>query len=347
VPTAGYRLLVLDDILIGLDMTNRIKMIDLIHEYFSDWQILIFTYSKAWFERLKDRVEERGKFPDWAAPWESVVLWEEWRDEEKSPRVVAEGSGDLLEMAARHLRKRDYTAAAVYARKALEALCYRICAKASLSVLHIEFPKQRKVEHFLSVLTPRLEEVVDDTRRPKALELLARLEQARAFVLNRNAHFDVEEEDTLSAEVGTALEVVEDLTAFLAEQSWAGETFHSGRKLTALEQMNAQLAAARALAAKGAKRQCQAAMKLGHGFFWQAYGATLGVLLPLGVEIAASAIWKAADEQTKVPADVKARLDAAKGYLFGSVKVDKFDAAEFEEAAKLLEEFAAPSPPSA
>jgi HEPN domain-containing protein len=275
-PATGFRLLVLDDILIGLDMMNRVKILDLIHEHFADWQILIFTYSKAWFERLREGIQEKGEFPGWGAPWESVTLWEEWRDGENSPRIVAEGSGDLLEMADRHLQTKDYTAAAVYARKALERLCHRICAKASLFVLHVEFPNERKVEHFLNALTPRLRELVDNARRAQALQLLSRLEQARAFVLNRNAHFDLEEEDTLSAEVGTAIEVMKDLTTFLTAQSWKKANFESGRTLTSLEQMNAEISAARKAAAKGAINQARLSLANAHNAFWRVFGLKLG-----------------------------------------------------------------------
>lgn len=339
-PATGLRILALDDILIGLDMTNRVKVIDLIQDHFSDWQILIFTYSKAWFERLKERV----KTPGWSAPWQSIVLWEEWQEGEKSPRVVAEGSGDLLEMAESHLQRKDYTAAAVYARKFLEFLFHSTCAKANLFVLHIEFQNKRKLEHFFRVLEHRLLELVDDGRRTKALELFAGLEQARSFVLNQNAHFDVDEEDTLSGEVKAAIDVVKELKIFINEQSWDKANFQSGRNITLLEQMNAQLACARGLVAKAANRQCQNALKDAHSFFWQEYGKKLGVLMPIAAEISAPAIWKAADEQTIIPAEIKVKLEAAKPYLFGNVKVGKFDAAKFEEAAKLLEDLTAPLP---
>jgi hypothetical protein len=336
-PATGLRILALDDILIGLDMGNRLKVLELVNEHFASWQIFVFTYSKAWFEILKDRV----KALNWPAPWASVVLWEEWHDEENSPRVVAEGSGDLLEMAQRHLQRKDFTGAAVYARKALESLCHRTCAKATLPVLHVELPKHRKVEHFLVALKRRLDELVDETRRGKALELFAQLEQGRSFVLNRNAHFDVEEEDTLSGEVGVAIEVVKQLTEFLNQQAWEKANFHSGRTSGPFEQMNAYLAAARALAAKGAQRQCRDAMEKAHDFFWYAYGKKLGVLVPIGAELTRSSIRKALEEQAKLPEDAEARLASVRKYLFGSVKGDEFDATKFEDAAKVLEELAA------
>lgn len=271
------------------------------------------------------------------------MFWEEWRDEEKSPRVVVEGSGDLIEMAKAHLTRKDYTAAAIYSRKALEFLCHQICAKANLSVLHVESSKGRKVEHFLNALESRLAELVDDTRRAKALLLLGRLKQAREFVLNRNAHFDVDEEDALSGEVGSAIETVKELLVFLDEQKWENELFHSGRAMIAAEQMKANLAAARELAAKPAPRQCQAALGVAFGWFWREYGMKISVMLPLGIEPTAAKIWEAAKEQSKIPDDVAKKLDANKGYLYGCIKVEKFDPVKFEEAAKLLEELATPT----
>lgn len=142
-PSNSLRILALDDILIGLDMANRLTVFELIGELFADWQILFFTYSKAWFELLKERVKST---PKWTANWKSIVLREEWQGEDPSPCIVAEGSGDLLQMANRHLEHKDYRAAAVYARSALEALCHHTCAKAHLRVVHVDLPKNRKVE---------------------------------------------------------------------------------------------------------------------------------------------------------------------------------------------------------
>ena len=66
--------------------------------------------------------------------------------------------------------------------------------------------------------------------------------------------------------------------------------------------------------------------------------------MPLGAELTAASIWKSAND--KIPASVAARLDAAKPYLFGSVKMDKFDPVKFDEAAKLVEELLQPPVPA-
>ncbi|MGI6393576.1 MAG: hypothetical protein ACOX2F_02400 [bacterium] len=51
-------ILVLDDILIGLDMGNRLAVFDIIKNHFSNTQIFFFTYDKAWFEVFRDKVDE-------------------------------------------------------------------------------------------------------------------------------------------------------------------------------------------------------------------------------------------------------------------------------------------------
>ena len=189
-PIADFRLLVLDDILIGLDMANRLTVLRIIEEQFQEWQVLIFTYHKAWFEILK--VETKG----WGSPWKSVVLHSEAVEDGGAPLIVVEGSGDLLTIAANHLQHNDYKAAAVYARSALEELCHKTCAKAHLQVLHVESAKERKLEHYLLAIEHRLAQLWDHEQHDAALEIVERLRQAQAFVLNRKSHFDVEEEDT-------------------------------------------------------------------------------------------------------------------------------------------------------
>jgi HEPN domain-containing protein len=339
-PATGLRLLALDDILIGLDMGNRLNVLGLVHEHFADWQILIFTYSKAWFERLKDLV----KTLSWSAPWESVVLWEEWHGTENSPRIVAAGSGDLLESAAQHLKRKDYKAAAVYARSALEALCHRTCAKASLPVKHVEQPKERKLEDYLVVLEKRLIELTDEKRYAIALKLVTRLREAQSFVLNQNSHFDVEEEDTLSGEVRAAIGVVKDLTDFFLTQSWKRSNFTDGKVLSAVERTGISLAESRKLVAFHQPAEAVKRLVDAHHAAWEAYGEREEVCLPIGNALDAKRIWEAALAQTKLDAGLDAQLKAARPYLFGNIEEKDFDRSKFEEAVRLLEGLVALAP---
>src|SRR5207248_2483092 len=46
------RLLVLDDVLIGLDMSHRMPILALLETEFveKEWQVILLTYDKVWFE---------------------------------------------------------------------------------------------------------------------------------------------------------------------------------------------------------------------------------------------------------------------------------------------------------
>jgi hypothetical protein len=357
--------LVLDDILIGLDMTNRVKVLELIQEHFqntesTNWQIIILTYSKAWFERLKDHLHK----PEMSPAWKSVVLWEDWRTEDSSPHAVgkdvsphieADGSGTLLEMADRHLKHRDYKAAAVYARSALEALCNHTCAKANLPVIHVTSHKERKVEHYIEVLEARLGQLKKEDERKRAVALIGRLREAQAFVLNRNSHFDVEEEDPLSGEVKAAIQTVKDLSEFFEKLSWKKASFDEDQTLAAMERLVIDLAEARKLARFGPKEEAIKKLSAAHQSAWEVYGTREKVALPIGTALYAKAIWTAAFAQKKLDAAFDTRLKAARPYLFGCLKEADIKPAEFEEAAKLLEELcgllivppaAQPIPPS-
>lgn len=335
-PATGLRILALDDVLIGLDMANRLTVLELVNKHFCDWQVLIFTYSKAWFELMKERIKLLGR----PADWKNVVLWEEWREEDNSPHIVASDSGDMIQMAASHLQHKDFKAAAVYARSALEACCHHTCARAALPIPHVDDPRKRTLEDYLPVIEKRLSELKDDARRGESLQLIARVRQARAFVLNKKSHFDIEEEDTLTAEVGASIQIVKDVDKFLSEQSWKHGQFKHGKTISADEQMIIELAEARKLAAFNQYSESFKKLALAHQFAWETYGKRNKICLPIGETLSAKIIWDAALAQSKLDTALDARLKAARPYLFGSVEDKDFDAAKFEEAARLLEEIA-------
>jgi energy-coupling factor transporter ATP-binding protein EcfA2 len=56
--TEILNILVLDDMLIGLDMGNRMAVFDIIKNHFANTQVFFFTYDKAWFEVFRDKVDE-------------------------------------------------------------------------------------------------------------------------------------------------------------------------------------------------------------------------------------------------------------------------------------------------
>jgi energy-coupling factor transporter ATP-binding protein EcfA2 len=56
------KLLVLDDVLIGLDHSNRLPVLDVLHTHFADWQVILLTHDKTWFDLARERLPKN----DWA-----------------------------------------------------------------------------------------------------------------------------------------------------------------------------------------------------------------------------------------------------------------------------------------
>ena len=159
--------------------------------------------------------------------------------------------------------------------------------------------------------------------------------------MNRNSHFDVEEEDTLSDEVKAAIQTVKDLADFFEKLSWSKSNFDDGQGPSPTEQVQAELA--EALARFGPKEDAVTEMAAAHHLAWEAYGTRMQVALPIGLPLDAKTIWTASLAQAKLDAALDTRLKAARPYLFGCVKAKDFDAARFNEAANLLEELCPPN----
>lgn len=64
-PVSRLRALALDDVLIGLDMSNRLPAPDIPDQHFGEHQIFSFTYDRPWYEIVKNHIESRNGMKDW------------------------------------------------------------------------------------------------------------------------------------------------------------------------------------------------------------------------------------------------------------------------------------------
>ena len=124
-PVSTLKILALDDVLIGLDMSNRLPVLDVLEEYFSDYQIFLTTYDKAWYEIVKQRTSHGGK-------WKAVEFYFRQTDEYEIP-VYAEDKA-YLEKAKEYLDANDYKACAIYLRTAFEIMVEEFCDAKRLPV---------------------------------------------------------------------------------------------------------------------------------------------------------------------------------------------------------------------
>lgn len=60
--TPHLKLLVLDDVLVGLDHSNRMPVLNVLVDLFANWQVVLLTHDKGWFDLARQRVSPG----DWA-----------------------------------------------------------------------------------------------------------------------------------------------------------------------------------------------------------------------------------------------------------------------------------------
>lgn len=109
--------LALDDMLISLDMSNRVKVIEFLLRISNKYKIYLFTHDRAFFELTKDFVKE--KFKDYKDNW---LFKEIYNDIVLTNNPVCYDSEDTYTRAIYHYKKFDYPASANYLRKSVEEL---------------------------------------------------------------------------------------------------------------------------------------------------------------------------------------------------------------------------------
>jgi energy-coupling factor transporter ATP-binding protein EcfA2 len=65
------KLLVLDDVLIGLDLSNRLPLLEILEKHFADFQVILSTYDRVWFELAHLQTLSSGR-------WSYAELFSNW-----------------------------------------------------------------------------------------------------------------------------------------------------------------------------------------------------------------------------------------------------------------------------
>jgi energy-coupling factor transporter ATP-binding protein EcfA2 len=324
-PISGLRLLVLDDIMIGLDMSNRLVVLRLIEELFADWQIIILTYHKAWFEILKERTTS----PRWVHRWKSLVMRTVRIGGDSVPIVDSEESGALLQTAARCLERQDLKAAAVYTRTALETVLQQFSSKWSLRVRFAPDIRDLNTDDFLTPIKSFLDRLIDPTLSTEAETLLWEVKLARRFVLNAFAHHNSSTEDELSGEVGEAIKVVERFEAFVLglKKSDLGQ----GGSRASIGQL---ALLTRRLANEGRNESALRALANAGTKFVREYLTLKGI--PFQADWPSGKLWGAAFPKASLTDKEHARMRKLTPYFLGYVSPSQYDAEWFEKAAAFL-----------
>ena len=198
-PTSALKILALDDVLIGLDMSNRLPVLDILDEYFADYQIFLTTYDKAWYEIVKQRTTHEGK-------WKAVEFYFRQTDEYEIP-VYAENKA-YLDKAREYLDGNDYKACAIYLRTAFEVMIEEFCDAKRLPVRYRRNRDKLQSQDFWDPI--KIENQKSNFLDPL---LIRDIELYRSRILNPLSHTTIT--NIPKKEIEDALEAVERLKTAL------------------------------------------------------------------------------------------------------------------------------------
>ena len=197
------RLLVLDDVLIGLDLANRLPVLKVLNDEFSNWQILLLTYDRMWFDLAKEYTEHTSQ-------WTYLNLREMPTVPGQPGRPCIEPCTDFLIFADKHFQSGDLMAAAVYIRAAFETKVKNVCRDCGVKISYKPNPKDVKADQLWQGITDRQKERQKNSKAdfiPPAL--MNEVETVHSTILNRLSHSGTP--SLITKEVQFALETVKKL----------------------------------------------------------------------------------------------------------------------------------------
>lgn len=141
----GPKVLVLDDVLIGLDQANRIPVLDVLQQHFGDWQIVLLTHDRAFYEIGRQRLDS-GK-------WVRQEIYAGRVGNFEKPLLV----DDELDLyrALIFLEKGEIRAAAVHVRSAFERVLKDACCDLHVPVKYHHDPRKVPASELWAALSSK------------------------------------------------------------------------------------------------------------------------------------------------------------------------------------------------
>lgn len=197
----ALKLLVLDDVLIGLDHSNRLPVLDVLKTEFNDWQIILLTHDRNWFDLARRDLPENN--------WKCIEIYE-GDTTARAPIPIVRTTHNrparaLLDKAKELLNSQYLEAAANYARQAFELGMRSACELKKIEMRFCIDPKTHTAQDFLDQL--KKWQVTGKVKQNEWDTALKELELLKNVVMNPYSHPDAP--NIPKAEILKAIEAVE------------------------------------------------------------------------------------------------------------------------------------------
>ena len=192
-PRPQLALLVLDDVLIGLDMSNRLPVLDILETYFAEHQIILTTYDRHWYEIVRLHTADSA--------WEYIEFYRGQLKDFEFP--IIHKAQNYLDRAKVHLDTKDYKASAVYIRSAFESILKKYALKKRIKIPYTDKPEEISSATYWDAIKNELPS-----------PLVQEVEIYRKFILNPLSHSQLI--NNYDAELKQAIGAIEKLTTELS-----------------------------------------------------------------------------------------------------------------------------------
>jgi hypothetical protein len=206
-PSPALKLLVLDDVLVGLDYANRRPLLAVLETHFPDWQIVLLTHDRHWFEVVKAAIPNDR--------WTCHEMYEMTAVTGQATPYLRPVPSDVvratLNQAREFVVQKHLPAAANYARSACELLLRKQCEDGRVAFPYNPDPKKITFEQLKRGLEEKF------TAEQLTRDALASINPHQTRILNPLSH-----DPTTSlneAEVIAAIDAVENLMITLRSQA--------------------------------------------------------------------------------------------------------------------------------
>ncbi len=204
------KVLFLDDIFIGLDISNRLPLLKILDTEFPNYQVFITTYDKPWYEFVK------STYLDGNSAWKSFEFYARRARKGFEIPIVRENNSNshiqnYIDKAEEYFSKADNKAAGVYLRSAFEFMLKRFCYEKVPVTFYLDSSKMKTDTFWNAVKKFKQDKPTKCGLTPATA---AQIDHYTSLVLNPLSHHDINKHE-ITSEIQGALSTIKTLKAEL------------------------------------------------------------------------------------------------------------------------------------
>ena len=179
--TAQLKALVIDDMLLSLDMSNRDIVLNiLLDRYVNDYQLIMLTHDRYFFELCKDKIQRKGQVNNWM----NLEMYEDFDTATNKGKPFIIQDNGKVDKAWILFRSKDFSSSANMVRQATEKLCnYYLTNQEKLGGDY----KPMKLDGLITKL------ITKGTAAGLTAATLQDLKDYKDRIMNPSSHYDIEQ----------------------------------------------------------------------------------------------------------------------------------------------------------